>query len=149
LATTADQFIVIDYYRVLGNIYIQLRNYGDAASAYQAGIVVAENSLSTLGDASKRLQWTAKTEDLYKGLIRVLLQQNQLEDAWKMWEWYKGRSMMASKGLVAVHLLKKLTWMELQPQVFQPVILTEHPFRLVYVTYEDGIEAWTVNRNEI
>src|SRR5436309_129176 len=89
IATTTDQIIVIEYYRVLGNIYLQLRNVSEAASAYEAGIVVAENSLSTFKEASRRLQWAAATEDLYKGLIRVLLQQGHSEDALKVWEWYR------------------------------------------------------------
>src|SRR5207248_8495298 len=134
----------VDFFRVLGDIYVQLGNFKDAASAYQDGIVIAESSLATLTSPSKRLQWTNKTEDLYKGLTRVLILQNEAEDAWKLWEWYKSRSMMAGKGLTANAPAAKLTWTALQQQIRQTVILPDQAARLVYVTFEDGIEAWSI-----
>jgi CHAT domain-containing protein/predicted negative regulator of RcsB-dependent stress response len=148
LIASQDKLYSIDFYRILGDIYFELHALTDAASAYQQGIVIAENSLSTFKIPSERLQWTTKTEDLYRGLSRVFLQQNRSEDAWKLWEWYRSRSMVAEGTAGSNVHTTNITWAALQQRISDTAISQHQTVRIVYVTYEDGVEAWTITAGQ-
>lgn len=89
-----DKFIVVSYYRVLGNINWELRRLAESSAAYQAAVNLAESSLTHLKDGPERLAWVRAADDTYRGLVRVLLEQKQPEQALKQWEWYQGRPML-------------------------------------------------------
>lgn len=149
LQSTNDQLFDIDFYRVLGAIYFHLHDFREAESAYQNGIVLAENSLASLKDSSQRLQWTSKTEDLYKGLIRIWIERGRDQDAWKLWEWYRSRSMVADKARSASKGIYKVNWAELQQRIFAALSLSETEDRLVYMAYDDGVQVWAIHDQTI
>lgn len=146
--STTDQFFEMDYYRVLGAIHFHLRHFQEAESAYQHGIVLAENSLAALKDASQRLQWTVKTEDLYKGLIRIWIEQDRHQDAWRLWEWYRSRSMIVGTGQLA-NGKSKIGWAALRQQILGSAVIPVAEDRLVYLTYDDGLEIWVIHEKII
>src|SRR5204862_6467875 len=45
--------------------------------------------------------------------------------------------------------LANTTWTAVQQQILRSVSSSERTARLVYVTYDDGIEAWTISDKEI
>ena len=149
LEMTDDQFFEIDFHRVLGNIYFHLHDFDSAAASYQNGIKLAEDSLASLTSPVQRLQWTTRTEDLYKGLIRVWIEEGQHENAWKLWEWYKSRSMVADKGLRLANGYEKIAWTEFQKRIFASVTLSEPAERIVYIAYDDGVQIWLIHGETI
>ena len=149
LKTTDDQFFALDFQRVLGDIDFHLHKFDDAAIAYQNGIVLAENSLSTLKHSAGRLQWITRTEDLYKGLIRIWIQQDQHQNAWKLWEWYRSRSMIAKTGQASAPAVSQISWPLLQRQILPPTMPSKLGSRIVYLAYDDGVEIWVIDQKGI
>jgi tetratricopeptide (TPR) repeat protein len=86
LTTIQDNFISLSFYRVLGNIYWDLKRLDEAETAYQSAIKIAEAALESLKDGGERLSWLRATDESYRGLVRVLLEQKKDTEALERWE---------------------------------------------------------------
>jgi CHAT domain-containing protein len=142
LTSIQDKFIVVSFYRVLGNIHWKLRQLDQASAAYQSAVSLAEMSLANLKGGPERLAWLRAADDSYRGLVRVLLEQKKPEEALKRWEWYQGRPMLQALNVVShQHGGKSLT----KPQKkssYTSGALASATARLVYASFEDGLQIW-------
>ena len=132
LPAIQHDLVILDYYRLLGEVQLKLRSLDAAAGAYRAGIQVADDELKSVSDPEGRLLWTKRTGALYRGLTRVLLEQNHSLQALETWEQFLGRSVE-----------------NLPPGVNVQDIASHLPNRgmhLVYAVFKDGVQIWAVNR---
>lgn len=142
LTSIQDKFIVVSFYRVLGNIHWKLRHLDQASAAYQSAVSLAETSLANLKGGPERLAWLRAADDSYRGLVRVLLEQKKPEEALKRWEWYQGRPMLQGLNVVS-HA--QGTKPSTKPQnknsdtTGAPAPANAH---LVYASFEDGLQIW-------
>ena len=140
IRSTQDRFIVVSYYRVLGNINWELRRLREASAAYQAAVDLAEASLSNLKDGPKRLAWIRAADDSYRGLVRVLLEEKQTEQALERWEWYQGRPML--QGLRSQGRQDSKGYDRSQARASTSP-LRQRANRLIFASFKDGVQVWT------
>jgi CHAT domain-containing protein len=134
--------------RVLGDIHRAKGNLADSAEAYQNGIILSERSLSTLANSRERLDWIATVDKLYRGLTEVWLKNKRPEDAWKLWEWYKSRSVQISNG----HQDREtpgLTWAEMERKILETPVPDEPGPRLSFAVFDEGVQTWIVRNRKI
>jgi CHAT domain-containing protein len=150
LSETDGHFISLDFYRVSGNIDLALHHLDLASSAYQAAIVSVESALATLKTERERLEWLGAADDAYRGLVRVFLDMRRPGDAWKLWEWYISRSYSETLNATASSQRHRSTdWPELWSRIESISWPSNGPARLVYATFSDGVQIWTINNNEL
>lgn len=143
LKTTQDNFISLNYFRVLGDTYLHLKQLNQASSAYQSAIQIADSTLYSLKDSSKRLQWMKTVDDSYRGMVRVLLEDKKEDQALKFWERYKGRSLAQDphsggfEELAARTIPAGIRWRTDRTPRPSP-----QETRLIYATFEDGLQVW-------
>lgn len=135
-----DRFIVVSYYRVLGNINWELRRLGQASAAYQAAVNLAELSLSNLKDGPERLAWVRAADDSYRGLVRVLLEQKQPEQALERWEWYQSRPMLQGLRSQTGRDRRGDDKSEKHASISSSI---QRGNRLVFASFKDGVQVWT------
>jgi len=141
LKTVQSGLIILNYNRVLGSIYLELKRFDEATAAYQTAISIAEGALESLKDDRDRLKWLKASDDCYRGSVRVLLEQKKNQEALERWEWYQSRPWLqgfhsgarpASTALPA-NKSRKIT-----PQPPQASAATH----LVYANFKDGLQIW-------
>ncbi len=160
LSETDGYFVSLNFYRLSGNINLTLasmaigtdraQRLNVAASAYQQAILIAERALPGLENNQKRLEWIAASEDAYRGLVRVLIEDNDPEDAWKLWEWYISRSypeelISASGG--KSHAAAE--WNELWATISVIPLQHDKATRVVYAAFDDGMEIWSAAQDKL
>ena len=149
LSETNGYFVSLNFHRLSGNVNLALwrlhmtsSEYLDAASfEYRAAILIAEQALAELKTDRERLQWMTTADDAYRGLVRVLIEQHDQENAWKLWEWYVSRSYPVSSGNAPYR--RGVVWDDLWTKLLSVPDLTPSPARLVYAVFDDGIQVWT------
>ncbi|MBZ5522226.1 MAG: CHAT domain-containing protein [Acidobacteriia bacterium] len=134
--------LALDYYQLLGDSNRQLGRTEEAATAYKEGIVIAERARITLLQESDQLNWLTGTDEPYRGLIAILLQQNKTEEALKVWEWYLSRSVDTTRAVPA-------SWAKLQQTVFRSLPTAGSETRLVYVLLQDQLRIWIIKNKTI
>jgi CHAT domain-containing protein len=107
----------------------------NAASAYQSAIKLAEESLDNLKNEDERVAWLRSTDEVYRGMVRVLLAQKKDKQALEAWEWYESRIIQYKKHGGPNSPVQPL------PDSTQN--------RLVYASFPDGIQIWLVKGNSI
>jgi len=142
--TVQNDFITLSVDRVSGNIYRELGRLGEANAAYQDAIDIAERTLKNLKDGDERLKWLRATDDSYRGLVRVLLQQKRDAEALDRWEWYQTRPLLqgfhsAERQVSGPAWGRKKTQNSKRPQQ------TPAETRLVYANFKDGLQIWASN----
>ena len=141
LKSIQDNFISASYYRLLGNIQWELKRLDEAATAYQKAIDIAEAPLEGLKDQGDRVAWLRATDDSYRGLVRVLIAQNKVEDALNRWEWYKSRPILSGLASGGAHIPGIKSHGKLEGWTKGgPFVLPET--RLVYANFKDGLQIW-------
>ncbi|HEY4678559.1 MAG TPA: CHAT domain-containing protein [Candidatus Angelobacter sp.] len=140
ITSIQDKFIVVSYYRVLGNINWELRHFGQASAAYQAAVNLAESSLAKLKDGPERLALVRAADDSYRGLVRVLLEQKQTEQALERWEWYQGRPML--QGLRSQGG-RDSKWNDKSGRGAPISLSMQQGNRLIVASFKDGVQIWT------
>lgn len=144
LNSTHYQLLSLNFYRLLGNTCWRLNRLSEAASAYAYGIAIAENSLRTLQmNTRERLQWVAKMDEVYRGMTRVRIEQRRAEEAWRLWEWYRTRSLMPGAVSAGAIPATESSWQKVEAEIAKIKFPSER--HLVYASFEDGVEAWTVD----
>ncbi|HEY1525591.1 MAG TPA: CHAT domain-containing protein [Candidatus Angelobacter sp.] len=142
LTSIQDKFIVVSFYRVLGNINWELRRLDQASAAYQSAVNLAELSLLNLNDGPERLAWIRVADDSYRGLVRVLLEQKQSEQALERWEWYQGRPIL--QGLRSSGRMDNKVFDKKGNHA--PAPPTSKDTRLIFASFKDGVQVW-LSRN--
>jgi CHAT domain-containing protein len=149
LPETDPYFVSLTFHRLAGNVNRQLRRLDQAESEYHEAILKAERALPGLEGNRRRLDWIAASEDAYRGLVRILIERNKPEDAWKVWEWYISRPYSEElPGPAGGNSHPAAGWPQLWDVISaihqQPGAAT----RLVYAVFDDGIEIWSVGRDK-
>jgi CHAT domain-containing protein len=143
-----DNFFSLQFHKALGNISLKLNRLDDAAASYRLAIETAEAALGSLQEGGKRLQWIQATDESYRGMVRIFLDQGQSETALRMWEWYKSRPWI--EGHVGnLSGFSKASWAVLQTEIgkaFQPASVET---RLVYASFKDGLQIWIIKNNDV
>ncbi len=144
LVETDPYFVSLNYYRLFGNVNLALRRLDLAASAYQEAILIAERALPGLESDQRRLDWIARSQDAYRGLVRVFLERHDPESAWKLWEWYISRSY-PEELIAAAHKPPRAaaSWPELWTTIAAIPLQPGPAMRVVYAVFDDGMEVWT------
>jgi CHAT domain-containing protein/tetratricopeptide (TPR) repeat protein len=142
LKSTQDKFIVVSFYRVLGNIHWKLRELDQASAAYQSAVSLAEMSLANLKGGPERLAWLRAADDSYRGLVRVLLEQKKPEEALKRWEWYQGRPMLQPLNVISHQHGGKSSTNPQKKSSDTSGAPASVAARLVYASFEDGVQSW-------
>lgn len=130
---TVDNFISMDYYTLLGNIRLRLNQLDEAASAYKKGIHLADQSAIGLEDDAGRLPFVRATDEMYRGLVQVLLAQKQDAKALALWEWSKHRGL--NEGTREPDEVPQL-----------PEVAEKH---LIYASFTEQLQVWTVQGHTI
>ena len=146
LNTTQYQLLSLDFYRVLGKTCWRLQRLSEASSAFEKGISIAENALRSI-QGSARLRWVTKIDDVYRGAIRVWLDQGRTDEAWKLWEWYRTRSLAPGIGLGVANPLAATSWTRIAAEIAKVNLPLEQ--HLVYAGFEDGVEIWLADTRGI
>ena len=141
-----NELTLIDFYRVRAKVLLQLGRLPDAELEYQKGIEKAEGSLSRLKHLDERTEWAAKTEELYRGLTRIWLEQNKAVKAWKLWEWAKTR---AYDGRVSPSSGMSTSWDSLEKHILKLREPTGPGVRVTYAVFPDRVHVWTAGRGEV
>ena len=142
LKTVQSDFVTLNFNRVLGSIYCELKRFDEAAVAYQTAIGTAEAALESLKDGSERLKWLKATDDSYRGLVRVLLDQKKDKEALERWEWYQSRPIL--QGLHSVSRASPPNQPDKKIKTgITPLPLAPGTIRLIYANFKDGLQIWT------
>jgi CHAT domain-containing protein len=147
LLKETNKLDLLDFRRVKGKVLQQLRRLDDAEAEYKLGIEIAEASLSTLKSVDNRLKWAAKTAELYRELARVWLEQNRVDDAWRLWEWSKTRSLLDSQPKNPP--MGATSWEELQRKILAIEIPRDREMHVVYASFKDRLHVWVVGNKRI
>lgn len=141
-----DKLILIDFYRVRAKVLLQVGRLTDAEKEYQKGIEEAEGSLSKLKYLDERTLWVAKTEELYRGLARIWLEQNKAVKAWKLWEWSKTR---AYDMRVSRSFRTPASWDSLEKDILKLREPAGPGVRVTYAVFPDRVHVWTAGHGEV
>jgi|GEM_PF-736466 CHAT domain-containing protein len=141
---TQDNFFFLQFHKALGNINLKLKRLEAATAAYHLAIETAETSLYSLKEDGRRLQWIQATDESYRGLVRVFLDQGNSETALRLWEWYKSRPWL--EGFVGkISAFSETSWAAIQAEISKPLQRSSSETRLVYASFKDGLQIWILN----
>jgi CHAT domain-containing protein len=148
LSEKPDKFFSLRFNQTLGNTYYKLRRLDDAAAAYQSSIETSESTLDSITNGPQRLQWIRATDESYRGLVRVLIEQKKDKEALERWESYKSRPMLQGQFAGGVRAS------ELRHRAPQEAILlastgTAIESRIIYANFDDGIYIWFFRNGEL
>ncbi|HMC29674.1 MAG TPA: CHAT domain-containing protein, partial [Candidatus Angelobacter sp.] len=141
LKTVQSGLIILNFNRVLGSIYLELKHFDEATAAYQTAISVAEGALESLKDGGERLKWLKATDDSYRGLVRVLLEQKQDKEALDRWEWYQSRPWLQGFHSSARPASTTLPDKQARKIAIQTPAASGAT-HLVYANFKDGLQIW-------
>jgi CHAT domain-containing protein len=141
--TIGHKFIKLDFYKTLGISYRQLHRLDESVSAYEEGVLIAEQNLASITDEPARLKWMNEADPVYRGLALVLLEQGKDADALWLWEWYASRSSQAQRSP------PEITRESLQKVIFKPPSFPVPGPRLIYAVFEDRLQIWSANAQGI
>ncbi|MBZ5523446.1 MAG: CHAT domain-containing protein [Acidobacteriia bacterium] len=148
LKTTEDNFIILAYYRLMGDIKLKQKRLDEASAAYQSAIRIADTALKDLKSGPERLDWLRATDASYRGLVQTLLRQGQLRQAYARWEWYK--SLPLAQGGPAKNIRAPRTISsEAQEQKSRTSTPPLPSTRVVYAVFKDGLQIWVVRDSGI
>src|SRR6185369_8962939 len=98
-----------------------------------------EDALGSLNENKERVQWLKATDDSYRGLVRVLLEQKKPKEALDRWEWYQSRPWVM--GFHSGVPLQQKKPKAVRPQTAQETAQTGTT-HLVYANFKDGLQIW-------
>jgi CHAT domain-containing protein len=137
-----DKFFSLRFNQTLGRTYYKLRQFDDAAAAYDAAIKTAESTLNDIKDGAERLLWLRVTDESYRGLVRVLIEQKRDREALDRWELYRSRPILQHQ--LVVDAQGTGTQKPKNPQTPPPQRLSAPApeARIVYAVFNDGMQIW-------
>lgn len=147
LAEKPDSFFSLRFNQTLGNTFLKLGQLGEAGAAYEQAIKTSEAALNSIEDGNKRLQWLRATDESYRGLVRVLIEQKRPEEALERWELYRSRPMLQAHAADMRPKVNVDKPAELTPKTAQESARSALIPRLVYADFDDGLHIW-VSQNQ-
>jgi CHAT domain-containing protein len=149
LTATPDSFFSLRFNQALGNTHRKLGQLDEARVAYQAAIKTAEAALGGIKDWSERLKWLRATDESYRGLVRVLIEQKKDREALERWELYRSRPMLQDQFTADMQgsVLKGSK----EPPRASLRILPKSSLatRLVYADFDDGLHIWIAHDGDV
>jgi len=142
LPAIEHDFMFVDFNRILGDSYRQVRQFDEAMRSYESGIVTAERALSTLENEADRLQWMNGAGQLYGGLVLSLLDQHKDREALQVWEWSRDRFLTEQRPL------GNRSWLDLSREIHRPLIIG-YGTHIVYASLSDRLQIWFADGGEI
>ena len=140
LAENPDSFFSLRFYEIQAAVQRQLWQLDEAAVSYHNAINIADSALDKIDDWKERLQWLRATDESYRGLVRVLLQQKKVEEALQSWELYR------SKPLLNAKLPADVTTNSARKNMAQTgglqALADEKVPRIIYAGFQDGVQIW-------
>jgi CHAT domain-containing protein len=138
--------LALNYYRLLGGVHFRLRHFDEAASSFEAAIGIANSALESLRNDQDRQAWKRATDESYRGEVRVLLAQKKDRKALEEWEQYKNWPLLeetdSSNGRNSQNSTGELIHTALS-------IGSSPAIRLIYASFQDGLQIWAVRNNHI
>ena len=89
-----DKFDQVELYAELGRAYEKLGQNGKAIRFYGEALSIIEAQRSTISSENQRISFSAIKDDLYKGIIPLLIKEGQLEKAFEYVERAKARAFL-------------------------------------------------------
>jgi CHAT domain-containing protein len=150
LSKTDGYFVSLHYYQLMGTINLRLGCLEQAAEGYKAAIVIAELSLNEIKRSQDRLQWVKATDEAYRGLVRVFLEEHNAADGFRLWEWYQSRASQES-SMTAVRIQKPslASWPDIWRAASTVSWQAEPAVRIVYAVFNDGVQIWMPSKGEL
>jgi CHAT domain-containing protein len=147
LAHKPDKFFSLRFNQTLGRAFYKSGQLDQARSAYEAAIETAESSLGEIHNAGERLLWLRATDESYRGLVRVLIDQKKNREALDRWELYKSRPMLQEQfsditGAANTGSRKP------QPNPPASIYNSSEP-RIIYASFDDGLCIWIVQGGNV
>lgn len=146
-AENSDKFFSLDFNQTLGNTFLKLGQLDEAGAAYEQAIKTSEATLNSIVDGRERLQWLRATDESYRGLVRVLIEQKRLKEALERWELYRSRPMLQARATDIAPKVNVDKPAELTPKTAQESAQSAPIPRLVYADFNDGMHIW-VSQNQ-
>jgi CHAT domain-containing protein len=140
LKTVQSGLIILNFNRVLGSIYLELKRFDEATASYQTAISIAEGALESLKDDRDRIKWLRASDDCYRGLVRVLLEQKKDTEALERWEWYQSRPWLQGFHSGVRPASETLPDNKARKTTTQPA--QAGATHLVYANFKDGLQIW-------
>ncbi len=137
-----DKFLSLRFNQTLGGTYYKLRQFDDAAAAYDAAIKTAESTLNDIKDSTERLLWLRATDESYRGLVRVLIEQKREREALDRWELYRSRPILQPQFVVNPQGEKTRKPKHPKTPLPQPASAPVTEARIVYAVFNDGVQIW-------
>jgi CHAT domain-containing protein len=138
--------LALNYYRLLGGVHFRLRQLDEAASSFEAAIAIANTALESLKNAQDRQSWKRATDESYRGEVRVLLAQKKDRKALERWEQYKNWPLL-HEPVSDIRTDSSKDKRELSDASLD--ISSSAGIRLIYASFQDGLQIWTVKNNHL
>jgi CHAT domain-containing protein len=142
LSEKPDKFFSLRFNQTLGNTYYKLHRLDDAAAAYQSSIETSESTLDSITNGPQRLQWIRATDESYRGLVRVLIDQKKDREALERWELYKSRPMLQDRLAKVIRTPDSHDAKEQLDPLLPVSGESVSETRVVYANFDDGIFIW-------
>lgn len=146
LTENSDKFFSLRFNQTLGRTYYKLQQFNDARAAYEAAIKTAESTLNDFKDGAERLLWLRATDESYRGLVRVLIEQKKDQEALNRWELYRSRPILQDQFMANAQRTGKRKAKIAPMSAAQPASASAAETRIIYATFNDGMQIW-VSRN--
>ena len=141
LAENPDGFFSLRFYEIQAAAQFQLQHLDEAAVSYHNAINIADSALDKIDDWRERLQWLRATDESYRGLVRVLLEQKKTLEALQGWELYRSKPLLNAK--LAGDRTRDAAQKGVSAQTGGlQVIAGEKLPRIVYAEFADGVQIW-------
>jgi len=137
-----DKFFSLRFNQTLGRTYYKLRQFDDAAAAYNAAIQTAESTLNDIKDVAERLLWLRATDESYRGLVRVLIEQKKDHEALDRWELYRSRPILQDQFMASAQGVDTRKPKNAQRPPPQRASAPAPETRIIYAVFSDGMQIW-------
>ncbi len=147
LADNPDSFFSLRYHQTLAKTQFKSGELPEAAASYQDAINTAEAALDNITDWTERLQWLRSTDESYRGLVRVLLEQKKTGEALERWELYRSKPLLNGKSIRDMGAIP--VRMHTPAQAGKFAMPNDRSPRIIYAGFHDGIQIWVAWKAEI
>lgn len=137
--------LALNYYRLLGRVYLRLQHLDEAAASFDSAIEIADAGLEGLTNNAARLSWKQATEESYRGAVRVLLAQKKDHEALERWEQYKGRISQQRPLVTEISAASGVS-------ATRKIVLRfpqSSALRLIYANFADGVQVWSLRNGNL
>jgi CHAT domain-containing protein len=142
-----DHFFSLALNQALGNTYMKLGELDKSGAAYEKAIQVSESSLDQINKWEDRLNWLRATDESYRGLVRVLIEQKKPTEALARWELYRSRPMLQDPMAGNNRRTNPSKLAENSSPAFPSDEKGPLP-RITYADFKDGMHIW-ISRNGV